>query len=361
MSNPENTQTEVLPPDEAAMRNMKPAEGAFQTPDQFAHAQRIGKMLVKSPMVPEHFRGDANLANAVIALDMAFRMKVNPLLLMSQLYMVHGKPGLSAQLVIAVINCSGKFSRLRFKVTGEGDDMGCFASAREVDGGEELVGTRVTIGLAKKEGWFQKNGSKWQTMPEQMLVYRSASFWGRMYAPEMLMGLQTIEELEDTGPAVVTTRPIFKEPAKIEAAVKATTDAIMSEITPAINPEPKEERDPNPKPTGRKYDSVEEMMKGEGIPPQVQEIVQPKIQEPAPSQELLQKARESYDPTAKLRAMLREKQIEEKRWLTFLCDIGVTDEEYPSLNTLAVAEPFALTTSEMKFSKLHAAFVAQGA
>ncbi|WP_252151905.1 hypothetical protein [Acinetobacter sp. ANC 4177] len=52
--------------------------------------------------------------------------------------------------------------------------------------------------MAVKEGWYQKNGSKWQSMPEQMLRYRAASFFGRIYAPDLLMGLRTQEEELDS-------------------------------------------------------------------------------------------------------------------------------------------------------------------
>ena len=51
--------------------------------------------------------------------------------------------------------------------------------------------------MAKKEGWFNKSGSKWQTMPEQMLRYRAAAFWQRVYCPEISMGFMTTEEAED--------------------------------------------------------------------------------------------------------------------------------------------------------------------
>jgi len=52
--------------------------------------------------------------------------------------------------------------------------------------------------MAVAEGWFGKAGSKWQTMPEVMLRYRAASFFGKLYAPELLMGIQTAEEIHDT-------------------------------------------------------------------------------------------------------------------------------------------------------------------
>lgn len=203
-------------------------DGAFQTPDQFKHAQRIGKMLGNSLLVPEHFRGERNLPNAVIAVDMALRLKLNPLMVMSQLYMVHGKPGWSAQFVIATINISGKFDRLKFKVTGENDDRNCVAYAKDLTSEELLDGPPVSIGMAKAEGWYDKNGSKWKTLPDLMLRYRAAAFWSRLYAPELTMGLSTTEELEDIGPTLKIASPIFKEAAAELVPPPAPAETLFS-------------------------------------------------------------------------------------------------------------------------------------
>jgi|GEM_PF-4911837 hypothetical protein len=35
-------------------------------------------------------------------------------------------------------------------------------------------------------------------MPEQMLMYRAASWWVRAYAPELAMGMRTEDEIRDT-------------------------------------------------------------------------------------------------------------------------------------------------------------------
>ena len=53
------------------------------------------------------------------------------------------------------------------------------------------------MAMAKKEGWATKSGSKWATMPELMIRYRAAAFWGRLYASDLLLGLQTQEEAID--------------------------------------------------------------------------------------------------------------------------------------------------------------------
>ena len=54
---------------------------------------------------------------------------------------------------------------------------------------------------------MNKNGSKWKTMPEQMLKYRAAAFFARTECPEVLMGFQTAEETEDVYGAASKQEP----------------------------------------------------------------------------------------------------------------------------------------------------------
>jgi hypothetical protein len=145
------------------------------------------------------------LANCIIALNMAQRMSADPLMVMQSLYLVHGRPSWSAQFLIATFNRNGRYSSIRYKWQGtEGkDDWGCRAYATELATGNEIIGPLVTIGLAKAEGWFQRTGSKWKTIPELMLTYRAAAWMVRTNAPEIAMGLPTADELDD----VVTLTP----------------------------------------------------------------------------------------------------------------------------------------------------------
>lgn len=164
----------------------------------FALAQRIGNMLAQSTIVPKAYVG--NVGNCVIALNMASRIGADPIMVMQNLYVVHGMPSWSAQFLIACFNKCGRFSSLRYEFSGkEGqDDWSCRAWAIEKETGERLNGTTVSIAMAKKEGWYAKSGSKWQSMPQQMLMYRAASWFVRAYAPEIAMGLHTAEEIKDT-------------------------------------------------------------------------------------------------------------------------------------------------------------------
>ena len=175
-----------------------PVTVGFDTLAGFELTQRVAKMFSMSSLMPKDFQG--NLANCAIALNMAARLGADPLMVAQNLYVVHGRPGWSAQFLIATFNKCGRFSSLRYEFTGQEntDEWSCRAWAIEKDTGDRLDGTTVSIGMAKKEGWYTKNGSKWQTMPQQMLMYRAASWFIRAYAPEIAMGLHTAEEVRDT-------------------------------------------------------------------------------------------------------------------------------------------------------------------
>lgn len=197
-------------------------------------AIRAANILSKSTLVPKEYQG--NVANCIIALNMANRMGADPLMVMQNLYIVHGRPGWSSQFLISTFNTSGKFSALRYEWVGERgtDDWGCRAWAIEKATGQKLVGATVTIGLAKKEGWYSKNGSKWQTMPEQMLMYRAASWFIRAYAPELAMGMHTAEELYDT---IDLTEDQYE--VKVEEEIKQNANKEEIDIE---QPEPTEQK-----------------------------------------------------------------------------------------------------------------------
>lgn len=174
-----------------------PAEMSFFTSEGFELMQRISKAFAASDLVPPQYQG--NIPNCMIALDMAKRIGANPLLVMQNLYIVHGTPGWSSKFLIATVNTCGRFSALRYewKGTPGAADYGCRAWAVEKETGERLDGIWVTWAMVKAEGWSSKKGSKWLTMPDQMFLYRAAAFWQRVYAPDLAMGLQTAEEVKD--------------------------------------------------------------------------------------------------------------------------------------------------------------------
>ena len=218
--------------------------GIFQF-SSFAETMQAAQILSNSSLVPKDYRcfiptkeygklqydnqgnviGENNpnaTANCLIALNMANRMGYDPLMIMQNLYIIEGRPAWSSQFIIAAINACGKFSPLRFEIVKHGmtdveytvtqgygknktseniktqiENVSCVAWATEKATGERIESAKIDMVMAVKEGWYQKNGSKWQTMPDQMLRYRAAAFFGRIYAPEILMGIYSADEVRD--------------------------------------------------------------------------------------------------------------------------------------------------------------------
>lgn len=245
-------------PREASMPAVTPGFGSLQS---FELAIRQAKLLSSSTLVPAQYRGviekkkgrdfsyeenDNAIPNCVIAMNMASRMGADPLMVMQNLYIVEGRPSWSSQWIIAAINGCGRFSPLRFELKDNGPQEVEYTVTEWIDNNKQNRKVKTTVRnlecvawsvekgfsipqfgledlkkhggvygcckaygipivespavnmeMAVKEGWYQKNGSKWQTMPEVMLRYRTASFFGKLYAPELLMGLQTVEEMQD--------------------------------------------------------------------------------------------------------------------------------------------------------------------
>lgn len=185
----------------------------FQSAEGFELLQRQAKMFTHSTLVPQQFQGEQNMGNAIIALEMATRMNASPLMVMQNLYIVYGNPGWSSKFLIATFNQCGRFEAIKYKPTGEKgtDSQGIIAYTREKGSDEIIAGPEVTIAIAKAEGWYDKKGSKWRTMPDQMLRYRAAAWLIRTTAPEISMGLQTADEIIDVEGKVVDTADIVAE------------------------------------------------------------------------------------------------------------------------------------------------------
>lgn len=205
---------------QAITANTDMSMGVFASSTSFELAQRMAKALSSSTIVPKEYQG--NVSNALIAVEMAARLHTSPMMVMQNLYVVNGRPAWSSQYIIAMINGSGKYrGELQFELEGKGDSLSCYAWAED-RGGNKVIGPKITMAMAKAEGWVNRNGSKWQTMPEVMIRYRAASFFGRMYCPDMIMGIYSRDEVVE-GDYVIEPNAedirITEEPVPPEAVV----------------------------------------------------------------------------------------------------------------------------------------------
>jgi hypothetical protein len=187
----------------APRQSNAPVRAGFFDLEGFELLQRVAKAFASSSLVPQQFQN--NVANCMIALNLAERLKADALMVMQNLYIVHGRPGWSSKFLIATFNHCGRFTAVKYEFFGKQntDSWGCRASSTELSSGETIIGPDITIQMAKDEGWYNKSGSKWKTIPQLMLMYRSAGWMINTAAPEISMGLPTQDELHD----IIDVRP----------------------------------------------------------------------------------------------------------------------------------------------------------
>lgn len=259
--------------------------------ESFDSAMRVCGMLAHSDLVPENYQykpagpeadaaGNpipANIevnkalrqkatANCLIALNKASQLGVDPLTVMQNMAIVYGRPSWSSSFLIATVNTCGRFKPLKYKWGEDGDideeytvyskpgsnggggkkrlkmkNITCTAYTTERGSDEVLEGAEISIRMAYEEGWLTKNGSKWVTMPKQMLMYRAAAFWVRAYAPEVSLGFgQTSEELQDYTPY----EEVAEGENQVIAAMAAAEEQEMPTLGAHIEPEAAEEPAP---------------------------------------------------------------------------------------------------------------------
>lgn len=196
----------------------------FETENGFQAIMKVAETFSKTAIIPQAYQGKPE--DCMIAIDMANRMKVSPMFVMQNLYVVKGKPSWSGQACMSLIKSNPEFKDVRPVYTGERgtNTWGCRIEAVRKKSGEQVHGPEITIGVAKAEKWFSKidkygnETSKWQTMPELMLAYRASAFFARVYIPDALMGCSVEGEAGDITKAKPQQAPdVFTDNKGVEA------------------------------------------------------------------------------------------------------------------------------------------------
>ena len=189
---------------EITKTNQEGESSIYQSTESFEFAQRQAKSLCESDLVPTNYKGQKGLSNCLVALEMSKRMNLSPLTVMQNLNVIHGKPTWSSQFITSNILGCGRFKNFDYVVTGKDQTLSVQCQAIRLEDNKLVKGTAVSMKMEQQEGWTRKN-PKYQSMPEIMLKARAATFFGRQYIPDLLLGVQTSEEVVDIQPIDVTT------------------------------------------------------------------------------------------------------------------------------------------------------------
>ena len=219
----------------------------FASTAAYRHFMTVAEIFADSVFVPAHFKGKPG--ECLIAIDIARRMGEGELMVMQQMFVVKGNPGFKTKFMIARANRMAGFKstiKWRKEVLGEPltvkADKGSYlipnmsVTAYAVDRFGEVIEASVDSTMAIAEGWTEN--AKYRSMPEHMFRWRSASFLINLYAPEVMMGMETIEELE------TMPEPAVKNITPETSGVRSLEERIAERLppAPAINVAPREEQ-----------------------------------------------------------------------------------------------------------------------
>ena len=188
----------------------------WENKDQFNQLLRAAQMLSQTSIIPQSYQNKPQ--DCFVAIEMANRMGVSPMVVMQNMYVVKGKPSWAGQACTMLINSCGKFKDVKHIYTGEKGkpNRGCYVTATRISDGSQVDGVEVTMQMAQSEGWT--SNSKWRNMPELMLAYRASTFFARVYCPEAMMGVQTAEEVYDADSTPINAA------TSLTAALKGETE-----------------------------------------------------------------------------------------------------------------------------------------
>lgn len=162
--------------------------------DSLDKMMRIAEQLSYSKLtVPKHLVG--NIGDCLAIVTQAMLWNMNPFAVAQKTHLVNGTLGYEAQLVNAVLQNSGAVRGLpRYEYRGDGAALECRVGfiprgEAEVVFGEWLRSDAVTT----------KNSPLWKTNPKQQLGYLQIKNWARAFAPGAILGVYTVDELEDAG------------------------------------------------------------------------------------------------------------------------------------------------------------------
>jgi hypothetical protein len=258
---------EVMPAEQRAVM-LSNETSVFLNVAKFEQVSRVATMLSKTDFIPAQFKG--HVGNCMIALDLADRMKMHPIMLMQAMYVVHGRPGFEGKFASALVNNSGRYTDpLAYEWRGkQGDEnWGCRAYATRKSTDKVVYGPWVDWAMVQAEGWSKKPGSKWLTMPEIMFNYRAASFFAKVNDSDLMMGMATLEELEDvTGELIQQPDGTYSTGSgektdslyEVNRQVKEDTDAGNGQAKPdEAQPESKPAESQEPADPGKKETAPE--------------------------------------------------------------------------------------------------------
>jgi hypothetical protein len=200
--------------------------------------------------VPKHFNG--NSADCLAVVMQSMQWKMNPFAVAQKTHLVNGVLGYEAQLVNAVITtCAPVLDRLHYEWYGAWEKViGKFDIKTNSEGkqyrqpgwrleDEEGLGVKVwatfrgedeprvlELLLAQAR---TRNSTLWADDPRQQLAYLATKRWSRLYCPDVILGVYSPDELEESAPIIRDVSPTKVRSEPGSDALPAYSDELLAE------------------------------------------------------------------------------------------------------------------------------------
>lgn len=189
-------------------------------PASLDRLERIADLMASGKTtIPQHLRGSKGDCFAVVLQSMQWGM--NPIAVAQKTHLVNGTLGYEGQLVAAVINTSkvvkdrfnfewyGPWEKVIGKFTIKRSEKGEYRAPAWTMADEEGCGIRVwatvkgeatprSLDLLLAQARV-RNSTQWADDPKQQLAYLAQKKWARLYAPDVILGVYTADELAEPG------------------------------------------------------------------------------------------------------------------------------------------------------------------
>lgn len=183
----------------------------------FSQINRVAVMMSKAGLAPSHLRGEDKVADCILVVAQALRWNSDPFAVAQHTFVTQGKLGYEGKLIAAMVNANPKLKEnLNYEYDGEGDNRRVVVSG-QFKGSDTVRKVDGTVGRWKTKNEF------WVKNPDQMLAYRGAREWARRHMPEVLLGVNSEEEIAprtmvDVTPAATTTASTLNQALAAAAA-----------------------------------------------------------------------------------------------------------------------------------------------
>lgn len=188
---------------------------AIFSPEGMDRLVRFAELMSQSKAtVPQHLAGKP--ADCLAVTMQAAQWGMNPFAVAQKTHVVNGTLGYEAQLVNAVVSSSNLLAtRLNYrwdgdwsKVNGKTDKSPSLTVTVWATLKGESAPRELTISMAQAG---VRNSPLWEQDPRQQLAYLCVKRWARLHSPDVLLGVYTPDELQETAPRV--ERDITPTPA----------------------------------------------------------------------------------------------------------------------------------------------------